>query len=164
MKRLWLAALAALALYCPPASAKTVMLCTGLFGEMVAPMSDYDAPLKEAGHKVIRASHRALPNKKPDWVISHSACADIAPQAYPKAKHAVLDGTWAGRGCPKGTSCDNYYAPINKLPFFLCCGGYPTRGSARTYKQPGTFSFFIFAPGHIGLPSRVRDQVIRSIK
>lgn len=155
---------AAVAFYCPVALAKTAVICTGIFGDVVAPMTDYEAPLKAKGYKVVRASYAALPAIKPDVVISHSACADVAPQAYPKAKHFPLDGTWLGRGCPKGTACDNYYAPIDKLPFFLCCGGYPTAGSTRTFKEHGTLSFFIFAPGHVSLPSRVRSRVLGSIK
>lgn len=167
MKNLILAALVAVTAYCGSlveAAAKTAALCLGMFGEAVAPMLDYDAPLKAKGYKVVRISHRYLPpDLKPDIVISHSACADKAPVAYPKAKHFPLDGTWMGRGCPKGTVCENYYAPVNKLPFFLCCGGYPTRG-AKQYPQPGTLSFFLFAPGHVGLPSKVRDRVMKAIK
>lgn len=162
MKRLLLGMLLACA-FSSAAFAKTAVICTGIFGEVVAPMTDYDAPLVKKGYKVIRATWVYQPMVKPDVVISHSACADVAPTVYPKAKHFPLDGTWMGRGCPKGTQCDNYYAPIDKYPFFLCCGGYPTRGSTRTYKVDGTLSFFIFAPGHVTLPSRVRDRVMKSI-
>lgn len=143
--------------------AKTALLCTGIFGEIVAPMNDYVAPLQKKGYQVLRGNYIYPINAKPDVVISHSACADVAPTWYPKARHYPLDGTWLGRGCPQGTRCDNYYAPINKYPFFLCCGGYPTRGSTTTTKVNGTLSFFIWAPGHVTLPSRVRDRVINSM-
>lgn len=169
MRKTILAALVAAVAYCgaiAEASAqKIAAICTGMFGEMVAPMLDYDAPLKAKGYKVIRISHRYLPpDLKPDIVISHSACADTAPAAYPKAKHYPLDGTWLGRGCPKGTVCDNYYAPVNMLPFLVCCGGYPTRGSTKVTKEVGTPWFILVHPGHVGLPSKVRDRVMRSIK
>lgn len=166
MKKLLLVLTALLCVTATQAQAKVALICTGMFGEVVAPMTDYVAPLKAKGYTVVYGSWRALPDIKPDIVISHSACADSAPKAYPKAKHFPLDGTWWGilaGGCPKGTNCENYYAPIDKMPFLVCCGGYPTLGSSKTYKVGGTMSFFIFAPGHVTLPSRVRDRVLKSV-
>ena len=162
MKRLLLAAVLACA-FCASADAKTAVLLRGIFGEIVAPLTEYEAPLKKKGYTVVYGSYMAPPNVKADVVIAHSAGADVGPVSYPKALNFPLDGTWAGRGCPKGTRCINYYAPINKYPFFLCCGGYPTRGSALTYKEKGTLSFFIWAPGHVSLPGRVRDRVMQQV-
>jgi hypothetical protein len=146
------------------ALAKTIVLATGIGGTLVAPLNDYEAELKRRGHTVVRATWLYMPPVKPDYVISHSAAADIAAQTYPKAKHFTLDSTILNRGCPKGTQCDDYYGPVNKLPFLICCGGYALRGQTKQHPQPGTLSFFIFAPGHVGLPSRVRADVIGRIK
>ena len=163
MTRIIPAAVAAFLVLAPvTAAAKTIVILRGMFGEVVAPMLDYEAALKKQGHTVIMGSHRFPPNVKADVVIGHSRGADMA-LLYPGARIITLDATFLNAGCPKGRQCDDYVAPINKLPMIFCCGGYAVRG-AKTYPQPGTFSFLIFAPGHVGLPSRVRDQVVRSIK
>lgn len=162
MVRLACAAIVATALLCTQGNAKTVVILRGLFGETVAPMLDYEAELKKRGHKVVMGSHRAPPQVRADYVIGHSRGADMA-LTYPGAKIITLDATFLNPGCPKGRSCDDYVAPVNRLPFLLCCGGYAVRG-AKQYPQPGTLSFFLFAPGHVGLPSRVREQVLKSIR
>lgn len=144
--------------------AKTAVLCTGIFGAALAPMTDYEAPLKKKGYQVVRATWLYFPPVKPDVVISHSACADKAAWVYPQARHFPLDGTFVGLflGCPTGTRCENYYAPIDKVPLLVCCGGYPLPRSAVKTKVPGTPSF-IFAPGHLRLPTEVRDRVLARV-
>lgn len=167
MKKLLCAAFAAAAIYCGSAAvstAATIVIATGIGGTLVAPMNDYEAELKRRGHKVYRGTWLVMPPVKPDYVISHSAAADIAAQTYPRAKHFTIDSTFLNRGCQAGTRCDDYYAPIDKFPFLVCCGGYALRGKTRQFPQQGTLSFFIFAPGHVGLPSKVRPQIINSIK
>lgn len=167
MTKVILPALAGAAAYClstATAFAKIIVLLTGIGGALVAPMNDYEAELTRLGHKVYRGTWLVQPAVKPDYVISHSAAADIAAQVYPKAKHFTIDSTFLNRGCPAGTKCDDYYAPIDKFPFLVCCGGYALRGKTTRYPQQGTLSFIIFAPGHVGLPSKVRPQIIKSIR
>lgn len=165
MRRMLAAVLAASVFpsICAPAHGKTIVILRGLFGEVVAPMTDYEAELKKRGHRVVMGSHRAPPQVKADYVIGHSRGADVALN-YPAGKIITLDATFLNPGCPQGRQCEDYVAPVNKLPFLLCCGGYAVRGATKAYLQPGTLSFFLFAPGHVGLPSRVRDQVIQGIK
>ncbi len=167
MKKFLWPALAGLVAYClstVAAFAKTVVLLTGIGGALVAPMNDYETELTRRGHKVYRGTWLVQPAVKADYVIAHSAGADIAAVTYPRAKIITLDSTFLNRGCPQGTSCDDYYAPIDKFPFLVCCGGYALRGKTRQFPQSGTLSFFIFAPGHVSLPSRVRTKVLSGIK
>jgi hypothetical protein len=145
------------------AEAKTVVLLRGMFGEFVAPMTDIAEDLTKRGHKVILGSHRAPPQVKADYVITHSA-GDIAGLTqYPGAKVITIDPTFLNPGCAPDKACTNYYAAINRLPFFFCCGGYPVKGASNN-DVGGTPSFIIFAPGHVSMPSRVKDRIVGSIK
>jgi hypothetical protein len=121
------------------AEAKNVLILRGMFGEVVAPMTDIAASLQKKGHKVTLGSWRAPPTGVYDVVITHSA-ADRWVNSYGRAKVISLDPTFLNPGC-KG--CVNYYNPMNKIPFILCCGG---------YRMTGANNVVVPAP-HVAVPS-----------
>lgn len=156
MSRLF-GAFLAIALMATPASAKTVLVVRGIFGNIVAPMTEIINAEQAAGNKVIVAEWYAVPNVKADIAIGHSAGADAVLRSGAKDIRTI-DPTFLNGGCPQGATCKNWYAPIDAFPFLFCCGGYPVNG-AQNIVVPGTPSFIVFAPGHVSMPSRVVSQV-----
>lgn len=149
-----------LLLACVPAEAKDILLVRGIFGNIVAPMTDLATDLRRQGHKVTMAEWHAIPDKRFDIAITHSR-GELALRANVK-KVLTIDPTFLNGGCPAGKICVNWHAPIDAFPFLICCGGYAVAG-ARNTKVPGTLSFIVFAPGHVSMPTRIKAQIIAEV-
>lgn len=143
-----------------PASSKSlnILVVRGIGGNIVAPMTTIIDGLRARGHHVVVAEFYFVPSGRYDVAIVHSA-GDI-PGLMSRAKKVItIDPTFIAPSCQPGSICTNYFAPIDRLPFFICCGGYSINGA--TNKQvPGTLSFFLIAPGHVSMPDRVAARVI----
>lgn len=129
------------------AEAKNVLLLRGMFGEMVAPMTDVGAALQAKGHKVTYGSHRAPPSGKFDMVVTHSAADQHVNKYGQKTVVVSLDPTFLNPGC---NGCTNYYNPMNRFPLIFCCGGYPMRGANN----------IVVRASHVTVPSATIPQIV----
>lgn len=166
MKKLtsaFLGAFLAVFIFVQDAGAKTVVILRGIFGEILAPMLDYEAELRKRKYKVVMGSWLLPPQVKADYVITHSAGGSAGLTRYPGAKVFTIDPTVLNPGCSKKNNCTNYYAAINKVPFLICCGGYRVNG-AKNIEVGGTPSLIVVAPGHVSMPGRVRDRILGQIR
>ncbi|HLL28985.1 MAG TPA: hypothetical protein VKT73_15215 [Xanthobacteraceae bacterium] len=144
------------------AEAKKVVVIRGIFGNIVSPMTEIVTGLQKRGHQVtVREWWMGVPEPGFDVAVVHSA-GDV-PGLMSRAKQVItIDPTFINPGCQPGSKCTNYYAPIDKMPFLVCCGGYAVAG-ATNKKVPGTPSFFLFAPGHIAMPANQAPAVINTV-
>ena len=144
-------AFAAFCYFIVPADAKDILIVRGIFGDIVSPMNKIADGLRAKGNKVTIAEWFLLPTVKYDDVIGHSA-GDAVLRL--KAKHIyTIDPTFLNVGCPIGSRCINWYAPEDRLPFFICCGGYQVRG-AHNHRV---------AAGHVSMPDRIAKRVIATV-
>lgn len=143
------------------AYAKDVLLVRGLFGAEVSPMTSIYDGLKKAGHRVVRTEWWRLPAGKFDVAIGHSAGGNVLGLSVPLI--LTIDPVVTYTSCPAGSKCINWYSPVDKYPFLLCCGGWAVRGADNRVVAGGTPSLLIFSPGHVSLPDRVAKDVIAAV-
>lgn len=161
MKRFAQAAVAAFFIACvsSPALAKSAVLIRGIGGAYIAKMERIEKGLRAQGYSVdVREYYQGVPTKRYDLAVGHSAGAPIA--MHTNAAERIAVDSIMGAYCPKGAKCTSFYAPVDKFPFLICCGGYRVTG-AKNIAISGTPSFFIFAPGHVSAPDRVANDVLR---
>lgn len=101
---------------------------TGIFGEVVSPLTSIRKELRKRCRKVYEEKWWAVSNAKVDIDYGHSAGADAILRTKSKRK-VTLDPTIANQGCPKGARCTNFHNPMNAFPMVVCCGGYAVRGA-----------------------------------
>lgn len=127
---------------------KTAKVVTGIFGTFVAPMLEQRAPLEKRGYRVTYTTwylNDWFPQKT-DLAVGHSAGADsILRERTPSRRIITYDPTFVNTGCPKGSTCDNFYNPMNRVPFVFCCGGYQVRGATNKVEkyQHVTLPFYV---------------------
>src|SRR5579871_2675852 len=111
------------------AEAKKVVVIRGIFGNIVSPMTEIVTGLQKRGHQVtVREWWMGVPEPGFDVAVVHSA-GDV-PGLMSRAKQVItIDPTFINPGCQPGSKCTNYYAPIDKMPFLVCCGGYAVAGA-----------------------------------
>lgn len=132
------------------AKARTAIVRSGLMddgGRFVAVVID---GLKKQGYRVTHLPWWAAKSGSYTVEIGHSKGADKVLSDGGKNVIAI-DPTIANRGCQPKSNCTAYYAPENRIPLIVCCGGYPARGAKNIR----------IARGHVQAPRTALSQILK---
>lgn len=113
------------------AKPRIVLLC-GLTQGNWCSLNALAASLRAKGYQTSVHSHFAVPTEiaKGNAVyIGHSAGADrVVAYSYGARLVFSIDATAANIGA-KSNNVVNYYNPNNRIPLFICCGGWKVAGA-----------------------------------
>lgn len=149
MKRLFIALLIACGLSFQ-AHAKDILVVTGIFGEIIAPMNTISKGLEAKGHRVTRAPWYAMPTDADKYAVAIGHSAGDAILHLKVRKKLTIDPTFLNQGCLYGAKCINWHSWWDAVPLIVCCGGYAVR-NAKNIQVP---------PGHVSMPERIAKDVI----
>lgn len=132
------------------AKPRTALVRSGLMDDGGRFVSVVVSALQKQGYRVTHLPWWAAKSGSYTVEIGHSKGADKVLSDGGRNVIAI-DPTIANRGCQPKSNCTAYYAPENRIPLIVCCGGYPARGAKNIR----------IARGHVQAPRIALAQILK---